>query len=62
MTDVRKCDGPGCEIEAELDAPVIYANRPNADHFIVVDGARGRRFHFHQERCMLNWAREETKG
>lgn len=65
MSDVRHCDGPDCTITAPLDPdePRAFSERV-AQHFIVVELNRyphGKR-HFHDQQCLSNWTKEETRA
>jgi hypothetical protein len=69
MSDVRKCDGPGCDEVALLDPKVSMMGDLKAESFITVTGAQnGARkpnqdeFHFHNDNCLVKWTRENNRG
>jgi hypothetical protein len=62
MSDVRHCDGPGCEVSAPHgDGPASYKEIP-LEHFITLE----RRsllypdLHFHSQECLSKWTAKET--
>jgi hypothetical protein len=65
MTDVRKCDGPDCEVTARLDPPIRLAAELQSDQFITVTGASKPTetdFHFCTARCLTEWTKERTRA
>lgn len=63
MSDVRKCDGPGCQQEARLDSQPLVASLhdPIADHYITLEcSANGKSYHFHNNECLRKWTNKET--
>lgn len=58
MTDVRKCDGPECNIEALLDDEFFFAYTDiREEDFIEMTGRQGKKKHFHNDECMVRYAR-----
>jgi hypothetical protein len=59
MSDLRHCDGPEC---AEA-APVEFAEREwtTLSGGTMTLSALSKEKHFHNSRCLLNWAQEKTK-
>lgn len=64
MSDVRKCDGPGCNKESPLDDPVggvsLTGDNPSANDYIVLECKMGITYHFHKDACLTAWVKKET--
>lgn len=61
MTDVRKCDGPDCEEFAALQKTVRMMGEMSASDFIVLESQHHEEYHFHSDKCLTNWAQENTR-
>ena len=62
MTDLRKCDGPGCNETAVLNADSWAFGELTAQSFSVVEQPGDRpSLHFHSDQCMFNWLKGRTK-
>lgn len=63
MTDIRLCDGPGCDVTAPLDSSEMELAKLNATQFIVLERGFGfAPLHFHEDRCLTNWTLENTRA
>jgi hypothetical protein len=63
VTDVRKCDGPDCEVEAKLDNDSRMLTDMNPESFITVSKSfiQPSELHFHKWECLNEWSKERTR-
>jgi hypothetical protein len=58
MSDIRRCDGPDCDKEADLHDGVLIGQMGElvAEDFIVLECTMGRVYHFHNSLCLRKWS------
>ena len=63
MTDIRKCDGPDCDVVAVLNPRIVIMGTFTAESFITLEsGNRDAHpdLHFHNSDCLTKWVKKNT--
>lgn len=62
MSDIRVCDGPGCDKKAMLGVEGFGAiSELTPSSFVTVTRRSQEDLHFHDKFCLAKWTQEATK-